>query len=313
MRISDSGLRSMCMQIGRTWATLKNFDDPVGRLLSEFHDWFRSSSAKGLIVRTNTEMSEASRTVDAFVPGKTNLISNYELMSGIFNSIDNCYGDCVRGVQMLSGNDSDNVAYRILFGDPITVENNDRNKATFLMFSYMGSEHLLNATELDLGLWRLICANGSMRKDLSYVRAKWGRFNSVNKFMATIDRLVEMSGVYGNSMSRKIEEMRNNRLANDPLEILDSMRSQRLIDSRHFETAVLQSERIEEDTNWGMFNLLTDAAKTHGDLGRRSLAESNAMRVAMQPNGFNGLMQNGFRKVVAMTDLHEDLKPYLPK
>lgn len=311
MPIDESGLRSMCHQIGRTYATMRNFDDPVGRLLNEFHDWFRAGSAKGLIVRTITEEFESKRTVDAFVPGKTNLISNYELMSGIFESVQSCYGDCIRGVQMLSGNSSDNVNYRILFGNPLTVEESDKSKALFLMFSYMGSEHALSATEIDLGFWRLVCSNGAMRRDLSYVRAAWNRFNTPNRFMLKVNNLVEMSGVYANSITRKIEEMRNTRLNDHPLSILDNLRSQRLIDSRHCETAILASERIEEDSTWGMFNLLTDAAKTHSDLRRRSMAESNAMRIAMQPNGFNGVMAEGFRKGLDSKDLHADLKPYL--
>lgn len=307
MEIDDTGVRSMCHQINRSWSTMLNFDNPAGRLLSEFHDWFRSSNAKSLVVRTNTSTTERARLVDAFVPGNLNLASNFEMMTGIFERLTHCYGDCIRGVQTLHGSTPENLCYRVLFGNPIAVEGSDIRKANFMMLNYMGSEHGLNKTELDLGMWRLVCANGAMRKDLSIVRAVWGRFNTMDKFMYSVDNLVELSGHYAGSMTRKIEELRNTALIADPMLMLETLRAQRLIDSRHFETAAYAVDRIEENTNWGMMNLLTDAAKTHGDMRKRTTAETNSLMLAMQPQSFNGIVSDGFSEVRAKLDLRNEL------
>jgi hypothetical protein len=312
MSFDSCGVKSMHAAVNRNFSTLRNFSDSAARLLSELHDWFRRSNGKGLIIRTNTALGEAARTVYAVTPGKFNLISDYELMCQVFEGLNSAYGDCIRGVQSMS-NGVDDSCFRVVFGNPIYSENGSGPEKNFMMLNYVGSEHGIQRTEVDLGLWRMVCVNGAMRRDLNFVRAVWGRFNSPSKFLNDISRLIDMSGVYANSMSRKIEELRNTDLIDSPMVVLRALDEQRLIDTKHLEAAMYEAEHIEELNCWGMMNVLTAAARAHASSRRRGLAESRALMYAMQKGSFNSLVSEGFRKHEASKDLTDDLRPFIKK
>jgi len=295
MVVDPTGYRSACKQIERSHSTLKKFDNPAGRFLSEFHDLFRRGHGKGLVLRTtNHGESEKERTIDAFAPGNLNTISNFQLCSAIMNRVNEVYGDCVRGVQTINSSEPENLSYRILFGNPIVKEEKKgKDKLNFLMFSFMGSEHCLSQTEVDIGFWRLICANGAMRRDLKICHVGWRRFDSEKKFLHRIGSMVNMAGVYGDCIARNIEMLQNLDLDREPENMLEALNEQRMLDSRSYETAKLGLMDSYVRTNWDFFNLLTDAAKTHKSMQNRSKAESRAMMLAMQPKAFNGVASEG--------------------
>lgn len=312
MKLSDTGVRSLAHQVNRSWKQMENFDNPSGRLLSEFHDWYRKERGQGLIVRTtNHGLGEKDRVVDAFVPGDMNTISNFDLMRSVVEATIQKHGDCIRGIQCLNGDSPENLSYRMVFGDPIFKESgNDTRKILFLMLNFMGSEHGLNQTELDLGFWRMVCANGAMRKDLRLVRASWNRFKSESKFLSKVNNLIDMSGIYGESISRLVKEWEETELEESPVEVLVALNEQKLLDKRHYETAMLSVDQVDVDTNWDMLNLLTDAAKTHGDQRRRLGAESRSLALAMQPRSFNGVISEGFSKTLASGDFRKEFKGF---
>jgi hypothetical protein len=67
------------------------------------------------------------------------------------------------------------------------------------------------------------------------------------------------------------------------------------------------------ETNWDFLNLLTDSAKTHGDMRKRSRAESRALMMAMQPSAFNGIVTEGFSKTASKADFLKELKGFSPR
>lgn len=309
MRVDYTGYRSACKQIERTPKTLNKFDNPAGRFMSELSDYYRRSSGRGIIVRTNNHgRPEKGRTVDAFCPGKMNMVSNFQLAMAIFSRINQVYGDCIRGVQTIRGDEPENLSYRILFGNPIAKEKNrDPRHMSFLMFSFMGSEHGLTQTDLDLGFWRMVCTNGAMRRDLNICHASWRRFDSEKKFLHRAGNLVNMAGVYGDCIGRKIHELEEMELAQSPHDILSALQVQRLMDKRTLETAELSLNSSVPETNWDFLNLLTDASKTHADMRRRSKAESTALMLSMQPRAFNGIVTDGFNKTASRGDFRAEL------
>jgi hypothetical protein len=310
MRIADLGYKSACQRIERNPDVFGNFQDPAGRFLSEFFDYHRSSTGKGLVVRTSTHGGdEKCRTVDAFAPADLNPISNFELMAATMQRLNEVYGDKIRGVQHLSGHTGDNVCYRVVFGDPIIQESNTRdpNKICFIMLSFMGTEHGLCNTEIDLGFWRMICLNGAMRRDLRFCHATWKRFDSERKFLTKIGNFIDMAGVYGDVMSRRIRSLEEMPLNKDSLRILDILLEQNLLDKRTHATAILASQEREPETAWDLLNILTDSAKSHGNLRRRSNVESRALAIAMQPESFNGVASIGFNKTSARSDLAKEI------
>jgi len=312
MVIDPTGYRSACNQIERSAKVFTKFSDPQGRFMSELTDYFRRSSGRGLIVRTtNHGRKEEYRTVDAFAPGNTNTISNFQLMSATMHRINQVYGDCIRGVHTMLGENPENLSYRLLFGNPIYREaGGDHKKMSFLMFNFMGSEHCFSKTEIDLGFWRMICANGAVRHDLSLCHVSWNRFDSENKFLKKVSNLIDMSGVFGDCIARKIQFLESSPLEIEPHDLLTALDERRLIDARVFSTAMLSLNQVLPETNWDFLNLLTDSAKTHGDMRNRTKAESKALMLAMQPKAFNGVVTDGFSKVSASGDLMSDLKKF---
>lgn len=317
MRIDSTGYRSACKQIERSQSTLNKFDNPAGRFMSEFHDLFRRGHSKGLVLRTtNHGGDESGRTVDSFAPGNLNTISNFQLCASIMHRLNEVYGDCIRGVQTVRGTAPENLSYRILFGNPIFREakakDGDNRKLSFLMFSFMGSEHCLAQTEVDIGFWRLICANGAMRRDLKVCHVGWRRFDSEKRFLFRIGNMVNMAGVYGDCMARRIETLEDMRLDREPYEMLEALAGQKIMDKRTIETAKMGLNEMAVDTNWDFLNLLTDSAKTHGSMLLRSKAESRALMLAMQPKAFNGVASDGVIETAKKGDFALELRKFHP-
>lgn len=316
MRLDYTGFRSACHQIERTPGIMNNFANPQARFLSELSDYFRRSSGKGLLIRTtNHGKDEKHRTVDAFAPSKMNTISNFQLMSAIMHRIKHVYGDVIRGVQMMNGSNPDNLSYRLLFGNPIHREANggDHRKMSFLMFNFMGTEHGLGKTNIDLGFWRMWCSNGAMRQDLSLCHVSWRRFDSEKNFLSKVSNLVNMSGVYGDCIGRLMKSLEGMPLEREPHDLLTALSEQGFIDNRVFDTAMFGINILLPETNWDFLNLLTDASKTHADMRTRSKAESRALMLAMQPRSFNGVATEGISKTSAKGDFASDLRNFNPR
>jgi len=306
MEVSSLGYKSACKQLKRSPDTYDQFENPKGRFLDEFHDMFRGSSAKGLLVRTYTPDTEDNRVVDAVLPGDYNPITNYQIMGALINRVGEVYGDQVRGIQVLEDDQLENVNYRVLFGNPIMREyGGDPTKILLTMLSFMGTERGINETVLDLGFWRLFCANGNMRQDIGGFHVGWRRFDSHKKFLDRAGGLIDMAGMFGDRMSERMMKLQDEKLVEDPMTVLSSLRGQKLLDKSTAETAQRTIEMDAPDTNWDFLNVLTDAAKCHGSMKKRCKAESNALMLAMQPSGFNGVVTKGFDWIKSRGDLRE--------
>lgn len=308
MPLNKLGFQTACKRINRSPKVFEKFENPHNRFLSEFHDWYRGASGRGLIVRTTSsglKKDDGDREIEAIVPSEFNPISNYQLCASVLERIQQAHGDVLRGVQVLSsGENQSSLSYRILFGNPVLRESvSDPKKLSFVMLNFMGSEHGLGPTTMDLGLWRLICANGAMREDIDFCHCSWGRKSDERSFFESINNMINMAGIYGGSMTDKLAHLENEKLVADPFAILNALRSQNLLDAKHTESAHRNIQVHEPKTNYDMFNSLTDAAKVHGDLRKRVRAESNSLMLAMQPRSFNGVAVNGFDKTAAGGDM----------
>jgi len=126
MYFSVKGIESAAHLINRSLKTFDKFDNPRGRFINEFNDWFRPNSDRQMILRTNfgPTHTEKHRFVDAIVDGRYNTVTNHDLMAATMTNLNAVYGDCLRGVQVLKSedNDEDNSGYRLIFGEPLLKE-----------------------------------------------------------------------------------------------------------------------------------------------------------------------------------------------
>lgn len=303
MELTAKSVRSACKMMGTTEEFFRGFDDPQRKFVRDFNS-FINHSGKGVVIRTGTSSNGISRRVESFVPTSFNRTSDASIFGALLTRLNNDFANKIRGVQFLDDNNRGMTDYRVIFGDTMLKEDpRNPTKSVVPMLSFISSEHNLVDSKIALGLYRIYCRNGMMRTDWEGGIAKWNRRNSPNKFISKVGDIIGNVGHFASAISDTLGTRLNQPLAAPAIEILYAIKSMGLIGNKHFEAAERVLEYSEKATEYDFLNLLTDSAKHLNPLTARQNAESNAMRLAMQPNGFSGIMVDGFSKDAAKANL----------
>jgi hypothetical protein len=179
--------------------------------------------------------------------------------------------------------------------------------------------------EVSLGIWRLICRNSAIDELMSAAKWTGGSKSSMGEFEKSMERMASIAVPFGNVLGDRCDELYEAPLDLSPRDCLDKMLDIGAISSAHAEkTSDLFEHGYGQDMpngqgQWGMFNALTDAAKDLNPIQSRRKAESRAMTLAMQSDGFNGVCRNGLNIIKSRADMtkfvgdHEELSDILAK
>ncbi len=296
MELDKTALKSACKMMKTDISYFNQFPDSQNKFVKDFRS-FIDHKGHGVMIRTGTSRDGINRRVESFVPTTFNRVSDNQIFGAMLTRLQNDYGDNIRGVQFLDDQSRGTSNYRVVFGNTMMHEDpRDPTKAVIPMLSFISSEHNLVDSRVALGLYRIYCRNGMMRTDWEGGIAKWNRRNSPNQFVKKIGDIIGNVGHFSTAVANTLGTRMNMPLAMPALEILYGLHSRGLIGRKHFEAAELIVPCSPCSTEYDFLNILTDSAKNLNPLTARQEAESKAMRLAMQPNGFSGIMIDGFQK-----------------
>jgi hypothetical protein len=312
MPVTKTGFASACKRIKRGVKVWEAFSEPHARFLSEFYDWYRRGSSKGLIVRTMSAipdggvLNEGNRGVEAFVPQSFDCRTDYEVVSAIILRIQQSFGSCLRGVQCLRDGDIKTDNLRLIFGDPIMVEPGGDGRLIFPMLNLILNPCGLEKAQVMMGAWRMVCYNGMGRDDSEVLRIKWFRTRSdgFDTFLRRVSTMIHAAPLVCDVYSKAFREMMGRELGVSGQEIVGNLRDRNLIGKEHASIIMHNLKTVDVETDWDLFNVLTDTAKALPSMTRRMNAEATSLRLAMQPRGFAGIYRDGFNTVEASGQMH---------
>tara|TARA_B100000614_G_scaffold262909_1_gene300618 strand:+ start:141685 stop:142968 length:1284 start_codon:yes stop_codon:yes gene_type:complete len=305
--------RSLCKLMDTTPERYRKMgDNPERRFLGEVRDWFSHprEGNNGFIVRTESE--GAKRVVNGFVPGNFNTLDEYAIVATIMEQLDSAK-QYINGVNVLNDPRRATSSFRVIFGDPvINRDQHDPASDLFCMLDIRYSPIGFTSFEASLALWRLICRNGMMRRDLDFLRVKWGqhyRENEDASHRRLFDRTAEVVGKveqFAPMIAASVSDLPSKALGEQPEEIVSALNRMRLLPQKHHDLSLARLEaRVDGPvtTEWDMLNVLTRSAHDLPSISERQQGEHRAMRLAMQPEAFTGVVQAGLDETIAKGDL----------
>lgn len=296
VELDKTAIKSACMMMNTKWSFYRQFPDPEQKFVKDFST-FMDHKGNGVVFCTGSARDGLNRRVESIVPSNFDRTSDAQILGAILYRLNQDFAKQVRGVQILQDGENGTFNYRILFGRSMMNEDpSDPTKSVLPMLSFVSSEIGLAESKIALGLYRIYCRNGMMRTDWEGGIAKWKRRNGPNEFIRKAGDVIGNVGHFATGIASTLGPRMNMPLVAPAVEMLMNFAQRSLIGFKHAEAARMASEYSPAHTEYDFLNILTDSAKHLSPISSRQLAESNALRLAMQPNGFSGVYSEGFNK-----------------
>ena len=286
LELSNGAIASGCKMLKTSVSYFQdNFSDWQTKFVRDFSSAMNHNQ-KGCFARTDCLSNGTTRRIESFVSGNWQLrVGESDIVRGVAERLNAQYGDSILGVQHIHEGHRNSV-YRFVFGD--TIMGDDNNIKMYPMVSLLHSPYGFSNTELSLGIYRVICENGALRRDFSAGVARWNQRSNPESFFGKIRDAVDNAGDFAKTCKDHFYRMVDEKIGHHPLIVLRNLREAKAISQPHLETAIQFLAERDVSTEYDMLNLLTDSAKTVRPLQARQDAESNALRIAMTVGGFGG-------------------------
>lgn len=286
MELSHGAVSSGCKMLHTSVQYFQNnFSDWEKKFVRDFSAAMIHNQ-KGCYARTDCLTNGVKRRVESFVSGNWFLrVGESDIVRGVAERLNAQYGDSIIGVQHIHEGHRNSV-YRFVFGETIMGEEN--HVKMYPMVSLIHSPYGFSSTELSLGIYRVICENGALRRDFAAGVARWNQRSNPDSFFSKIRDAVDNAGDFAKSCKDHFHRMLDSKVSEHPLVVLKCLRQAKAITQPHLETSIQFLAEREVKTEYDMLNLLTDSAKTIHPLQHRQEAESNALRIGMSGGGFSG-------------------------
>lgn len=308
LEIGATGIKAACNFMNTEQSYFKQFPQWQERFMRDFRALV-DHKGQGIVIRTGTSQDGINRRVESFVRSDFDRTSDAQILGAMLHGLKEKFSDQVRGVQILNDGQRGILNYRVLFGQALLKEDpRDPTKAVLPMLSFTSSELGMVDSKVALGLYRIYCRNGMMRTDWEGGIAKWSRKNRPNGFVSKIGEIIGNVGHFAAGVANAIGPRMNEPLGLPAIEILANLHQRSLIGHKHHEAAARAVEYSPASTEYDFLNILTDSAKQITPLTARQEAESTALRLAMQPNGFKGVYLEGFSKDAARAQAQKAFK-----
>lgn len=286
LELSNGAISSGCKMLKTSTSYFQeNFADWQKKFVRDFSSAMNHNQ-KGCYARTDCLSNGVTRKIESFVSGNWQLrVGESDIVRGVAERLNAQYGESIMGVQHIHEGHRNSV-YRFVFGN--TIMGDDTHVKMYPMVSLIHSPYGFSKTELSLGIYRVICENGALRRDFSAGVARWNQRSNPESFFDKIRDAVDNAGDFAKSCKDHFYKMVDEKIKHHPLIVLRSLREAKAVSQPHLETAIQFLAEREVSTEYDMLNLLTDSAKTIRPLQARQEAESNALRIAMTSAGFSG-------------------------
>jgi hypothetical protein len=257
-------LGQTCVKTALSFAQIPNAEwlmgKPHQRLVETLYDETRRKG--GVQVAVN------DREIRAFVPKEFTWLTDHELLVGVRESLRH-YGPM--GIQVVQDAENESVDYRMLFGKSIGPKGDN----VYGMLSIRASEFALTRNEASLGLYREICANGTLTCQNNQT-VKWNHRGNKMSFASQMGELLSGAEGFLEQSGHLLTHAMKTKLSASVYYVLYAMERMEILKPRQVELIKESASENNVNTVYDMWNLITDSAK-NADLSVRRRIEQSAM------------------------------------
>jgi len=300
--VDEGAVNQLCslMGISGGWKTYQKRARPAQSFMRDVRDTFGGKTGETKFVVRTTGDGFGNHRVEAFFDSKAERPDSGRVVGGIFRAILEKYGDVIRGVEMVRQVNTGVGSMRILFGDPVLRERtSDPMKRIYPMMDLLMSDRGNVTPEASLGLWRLWCLNGCTSKDFALARLRMDSDGGMDAFIEGAGRLVQAAIPFAHSIATRLDGLQDRPLELSAKDTINLIEARGHISGGFAEDLHRYAEQGREgdvETEWGMFNLFTDAARMRGSVASRRGAENKGLQFALADGGFSGVADRGFNR-----------------
>lgn len=279
--------------------------------LADFSSFFRSRSSgdSNLIFRTID--TGTSRVVEGVMPSDIDRTDSNIFVANAMKGIVERYGDIIRGVEVFDSNSQGGMEFRILFGNPIMVENEkDPTKRLYTMLNLSTSDVRAFMPRASVGVWRMWCANGCTSQNFGFGSFQMRRSTTFEEVQNSLDSMAGIAFPFAALISSSLQNLQHRQIGNgerSAFDVLGVIRDRGDLNEAFYERCHDLGKNAyaddELETEWDVFNLMTDAAKGLGSMAARRNAEDKALTFAMSEGGITGVAERGFNRAAFERDL----------
>jgi len=333
--LTENARNQLCklMGVSRGFDRYKKMHAPEKRYISDFKgQWSGEEGEKNpLIFRTSSIGGQ--RRVEGIIPQKADRTDENQMVRIAMREVMKKVGNGLRGVEFVYDPERATRSFRLVFGDA-NFDHDDPNGSAHIINMrdriYPMMDMRLSASgvvtpQVTLGIWRMLCRNTAMDELLPAARWSGGSDKSLEQFEKSMTAMAALAVPFGNLLGQRCDELYDAPLNVTPSACIEKMMDLGAISSSHGEQALTLYENGYGDGihngegQFGMFNALTDSAKSLNPIQSRRSAEARSLTLAMQVDGFNGVCRHGLnvRKsradMVALCDTNPEIKDVLAK
>lgn len=258
--LTDTGKLTLCKTLGIPKNYFKRY--PVTTELSEHANTLLKAKAETeFLIRSN------DNGVRAILPNKYAIFDNLDVLGVIkkTNQFD------TSNVTSAIANDR-MASYCVLFGEPA-----DKKDEIFPMVRITNSEVNLANLTVEMGLFRLICTNGAVRKTADFGYFHWSHsLRTVNAIPGMIEHSINIGLSKCFDLQVSMEKSRDEKLKTSFSSVLSDLMERSYISSSFAKKLQTENEAIPATTKFDVVNLITRLAQNESSWSTRSRYENVA-------------------------------------
>lgn len=287
--------------------------------LADFSSFFRARRTDdfGLVFRTI--MHQGERVVEGVMRDDIDRTDSSLFVARAMQGIIERFGDVIRGVEMFESFTQGGQEFRILFGNPIMREcEEEPTKRLYTMLNLSVSDVRAFMPRASLGVWRMWCANGCSNQNFAFGSFQMRASSTFEEAQESLDNMAGVAFPFAGLIAVSLQSLQQRQIGNGEYSAFDTlgrMRDKGCLNEAFYDRCHdLGKEAYAEDeleTEWDLFNLMTDAAKGLGSMAARRNAEEKALTYAMHNGGFSGIAESGFSRVDFEKSLTERVREHV--
>lgn len=261
---TDTGKRTLCRVLHMPRSYFKKY--PVDTEMSEHSNvLLQAKPDEELLIRTKGDK------VRAVLDPKYAIYDNDKFLEAV-HAVEPQLKNCTIGLQNISDT---SCMFQILFGSPKVQQDE-----TYPMIRLHNSEVGLGDLQIEMGLFRLVCTNGLVRKQSDYGYFKWKHTNKlINKIDALVPAVIDRGAQKWVQAQDRFEKARDIKLSRPLVTTVGELLERNEISGKFAKTLIKSSEATSLNNLFDVVNLITNEAQKMTSWSGRTTYEDLASRM----------------------------------
>lgn len=285
--------------------------------LADFASFFRHRRDDDFNLIFRTKDIGTGRIVEGVMRDDIDRTDSNIFVASAMKGLIERHGDIIRGVEVFESESQGGMEFRILFGNPVMRESERQpTKRLYPMLNISTSDIRAFMPRASLGVWRMWCANGCTTQQFESVAFKMNSSSNFNQARQSLEGMASIAFPYAALIAFSLQNLQQRRIVdNSAIHTLGRLRDNGAISEEFYSRCHDFGQDAyapnELETEWDLFNLMTDAAKGLGSMAARRNAEEKALTFAMHSGGFAAVAENGYNKNVFEREMAQRISEHV--